>query len=279
VRFILRFLICWIMLTLAYGGRATSGLPTNAPLDESFRLMYELRFDAARAPLDACRQADSEDPLCHAAEAASYLFEEFNQKGILTSAFFLDDKRLLGGIEGMPDKERYAAFLEANKLARKMAETRLAKSPQHPGALLTLAITDGMQGNFEALVRKRQLESLRFIRRAEKEANALLQVEPDNGDAYVAIGAANYIIGCLPVYKRFVLWFGRIHGDRQAGMKQLQVAATQGHYLKPFAKIMLALAAKRELEFDRARSLFADLSVEFPANPVFTHELFLLETR
>lgn len=241
--------------------------------------MYELRFDAARTPLGACRQADSEDSLCYAAEAASYLFEEFNHRGVLTSAFFLNDKLLLGGIEGMPDKERCAAFLEANQLARKMAETRLAKSPRHRGALLTLAMTDGMQGNFEALIRKRQVESLRFIRRAEKQANKLLQVEPGNGDAYVAIGAANYIIGCLPAYKRFVLWFGGIHGDRQAGMNQLQMAATQGNYLKPFAKIMLALAAKREFEFDRARRLFADLSDEFPANPVFAHELFLLETR
>ncbi len=279
MRFILRFLICWTMLAPTDGASAAARMPTNPQLDESFRLMYELRFDAARARLGSCRQADPEDSLCLAAEAASYLFEEFNQKGVLTSAFFLNDKRLLGGIEGIPDKERDAAFLEANQRARKMAQTRLATSPQHPGALLTLALTDGMQGNFEALIKKRQLESLSFIRRAENEANALLQVEPDNGDAYVALGAANYIIGCLPVYKRFVLWFGGIHGDRHAGMEQLQVAATRGHYLQPLAKTMLALAAEREREFDRARSLFADLNGEFPANPVFAHELSLLKTR
>ncbi len=267
------------MIEPADGASAAAGIPTNPQLDESFCLMYELRFDAARARLGSCRQADSEDSLCYAAEAASYLFEEFNQQGVLTSAFFLNDKRLLGGIEGVPDKRRDAAFLEANQRARKMAETRLATHPQHPGALLTLALTDGMQGDFEALIKKRQLESLSFIRRAEIEANALLQVEPDNGDAYVALGAANYIIGCLPFYKRFVLWFGGIHGDRKAGMEQLQVAATRGHYLQPLAKTMLALAAEREREFDRARSLFADLTGEFPDNPVFAHELSLLKTR
>ena len=254
-------------------------MPANPQLDDSFRLMYELRFDAARARLDSCRQADPEDPLCAAAEAASYLFEEFNQRGVLTSEFFLNDERLLGGIESLPDTERTAAFLAANQRARKMAEMRLAKSPQHPGALLTLALTDGMQGNFEALIKKRPLQSLRFIRRAEKEAKALLRVEPDNGDAYVALGAANYIIGCMPAYKRFVLWFGGIQGDRKAGMEQLRIAATRGHYLKPLAKTMLALAAKREHQLDLARSLFADLNSEFPTNPVFAHELSLLKTR
>ena len=279
VRFILRFFIFWTMLALAYGACAASGMPTNPQLDESFRLMYELRFDAARIRLGACREADPEDSLCAAAEAASYLFEEFNQKGVLTSAFFLNDERLLGGIEGSPDNERTAAFLAANQRARKMAKTSLAKSPQHPGALLTLALTDGMQGDFEALIKKRQLRSLSFIRRAEKEANALLRVEPDNGDAYVALGAANYIIGCMPAYKRMVLWFGGIRGDRQAGMNQLQMAATRGHYLKPLAKIMLALAAEREHQFDLARSLFTDLNNEFPTNPVFAHELALLKSR
>ena len=279
MRFILLFLICWTMLALAYGFGAASGMPANPPLDDSFRLMYELRFDAARARLGACRQADPEDSLCYSAEAASYLFEEFNQKGVLTSAFFLNDERLLGGIEGSPDKEPNVGFLAANQRARKIAETRLATIPQHPGALLTLALTDGMQGNFEALIKKRPLGSLSFIRRAEKEANALLRVDPDNGDAYVALGAANYIIGCMPVYKRFVLWFGGIHGDRQVGMEQLQVAATRGHYLKPLAKTMLALAAEREHQFNLARSLFADLNGEFPTNPVFAHELSLLNTR
>ena len=271
---------CFICLTiLARADSAGAGMPANPQLDDSFRLMYELRFDAARARIDSCRQADPEDPLCAAAEAASYLFEEFNQRGVLTSEFFLNDERLLGGIEGSPGKDGNAAFLAANQRARKMAETRLKTTPQHPGALLTLALTDGMQGDFEALIKKRQLKSLSFIRRAEKEANALLRVEPDNADAYVALGAANYIIGCMPAYKRMLLWFGGIHGDRQAGMEQLQMAATRGHYLKPLAKTMLALAAEREHQFDLARSLFADLNGEFPANPVFAHVLALLESR
>jgi len=277
VRFILRILICWTVFAPADG--AGAGMPANPHLDDSFHLMYELRFDAARARLVSCRQADPEDSLCDAAEAASYLFEEFHQKGVLTSEFFLNDERLLGGIEGSPGKDGNAAFLAANQRARKMAETRLKTTPQHPGALLTLALTDGMQGDFEALIKKRQLQSLSFIRRAEKEANALLRVEPDNGDAYVALGAANYIIGCMPVYKRFVLWFGGIHGDRKKGMEQLQMAATRGRYLKPLAKAMLALAAEREHQFDLARGLFEDLNREFPDNPVFAHELSLLNAR
>jgi hypothetical protein len=248
-------------------------------LDESFRLMYGLKFDAARDRIGICSKISPENPLCVAAHAASYLFEGFYRQGVLTSAFFLDDNQLLGSVAGDPNPERDARFLEINQRARRMAEHRLATSPRDGDALLALTLTDGMSADFEALIRKHQMKSLSYIRRAEKEANMLLEVDPDNGDAYVAIGAANYIIGCLPAYKRFVLWFGGIHGDRQDGMEQLQVAATRGLYLQPMAKMLLALAAEREHQPDRARALLIDLTRDFPDNPVFAHELSLLLDR
>lgn len=275
-------LLLFVLPTIAIGiagPKVAHDVPVNPLLMDSFRLMYELRFDDSRARLGDCARANAQDPLCVAAEAASFLFERFNQIGVLTSAFFLNDNLLLGGITGVPDQKRDAAFLEANQRARKMAETRLNFDPQDSNALLTLVLTNGMQGNYEALIAKHQIDSLRYTKRAEGEARTLLRVTPDNGDAYVAIGAANYIIGCLPAYKRFVLWFGGIQGDRLAGMQQLQVAATRGMYLQPLAKTMLALAAEREHQPDRARILFGDLNREFPANPIFARELLLLQSR
>jgi len=98
-------------------------------------------------------------------------------------------------------------------------------------------------------------------------------VRPDAADAYLALGAANYIIGCLPAHQRFFLWFGGIHGDRVAGMNQLRLAAKKGHYLRPYAKILLGLAALREKQEDVARMQFSDLAREFPDNPLFAREL------
>ena len=140
----LRLFLFSTTVALAAGSGATTHIAVNPLLDDSFRLMYELKFDAARTRLGACRQADPEDPLCAAAEAASYLFERFNENGVLTSSFFLNDKLLLGGIAGPPDQERNAPFLEANQRARKMAEMRLKIDSRNPGALLTLALTDGI---------------------------------------------------------------------------------------------------------------------------------------
>ena len=244
-------------------------------LEAAFRLMYTLRFDEARAEVAAHRRASPDDPLGAAAEAASHLFEEFDRVGVLTSAFFLDDDRLLGGIEGRADPGRRDRFLAANDRARKMAAARVEANRDDADGLFVLTLTDGMRGDFEALIEKRQLSALSYIRRAENEATRLLAVRADAQDAYVALGSANYIIGCQPGYKRFFLWFGGVRGDRQRGMEQLQITAERGHYLKPLAKALLALASEREGQLDRARALFEDLAGEFPENPVFAREAAL----
>ncbi|HET8947008.1 MAG TPA: hypothetical protein VFQ07_08490 [Candidatus Polarisedimenticolia bacterium] len=248
-------------------------------LEPAFHAMYELRFDAARDRILAYRTAHPDDPLGPAAEAASHLFEELDRQGVLTSAFFLDDERFLGGIQGKPDPERRSKFLAAIETTRTSARPLLKANPKDPDGLFAVTLADGMQGDFEAIIEKRQLAALSSIKRAEKEATLLLEVRPDAQDAFLALGAANYIIGSLPGYKRFLLWFGGVRGDRERGMQQLQMASEKGRYLRPYAKALLALALEREGRFDRASALFADLAREFPANPTFLRELALAQAR
>src|SRR5262245_6580466 len=259
----------------AIGGVSPGRADEKPQIEAAFRRMYELRFDEARTEILAYRSAHPDDPLGPAAEAATYLFEEFDREGVLTSEFFLDDDRFLGGISGKPDPGRREAFLAANNRAREMAQRRADSNPDDPDGLFVLTLADGMQGDFEAVIEKRQLSALRYIRRAEQQARRLLAVDADAHDAHVALGAANYIIGCLPAYKRFFLWFGGVTGDRQRGMEQLQMTAERGRYLKPLAKAFLALASEREDQFDRARTLFTELAREFPENPVFAREAAL----
>ena len=265
-----------VVLTL----RPVTGMASQAPdTDEGFRLLYELQFKQARARFLAWQQTHPEDELGYAWLAASYLFEELYEQGVLTSEFFLDDERLLGGIRGRPDTQRGSAFRAAVMRAEELARRRLRTNSTDSDALFTLTITTGMLADYTGLVERRQLESLKLTREAERYAETLLTVKPNAVDAYVTLGAANYIIGSLPAHKRFFLWLGGIHGDRLRGVMQLQMAAMEGHYLRPFAKILLALVARRENEPELALKLLEELNGEFPGNPLFRRELALLKEK
>jgi len=246
-------------------------------LDAGFHLLYELRPEEAREQFEALQKSHPEDPLGSAADAAAYLFEECYRQGVLTSAFFLDDKRFLGKIPLKPDPELRASFFAADKKAHDLAEMQLRSNPDDPNALFAMALSVGLQADYASLIDKQQLDSLRKIREADTYSKKLLEIAPDAADAYLGLGTANYVIGNLPGIKRFFLGFAGIHGDKKIGIRQLEIAADHGRYLRPFAKILLALAALREKQTEIARSQLSELVAEFPENPLFANELAKLK--
>lgn len=263
--------------TLPRRNAGTDAAPEFVPeLDAAFHLMYELQFAEARARLAAWQKDHPDDSFGHASLAATYLFEELYRQGVFTSAFFLDDKRFLEGVEGRPDEERRRRFLDAVHRAQDLAGRRLAASAGDAEALFVLTISSGMLADYTSLIEKRHIRALKFVREAEDYSKRLLAVQPNRLDAYVALGTANYIIGCLPGYKQFFLRIAGIKGDRARGISQIEQAARGGHYLQPFARIILALVSLREKQPDRARLLLQDLARDFPTNPVFHKELDLL---
>jgi hypothetical protein len=191
---------------------------------------------------------------------------------VLTSDFFLNEKRFLHGIEGKPDPGRMNNFREALTRARTLARQRLKANPKDPEALFALTLAAGMESDSDAILEKKQLDGLKRMKEANEHAKQLLAQRPDAADAHVAPGIANYIIGSLNPGYRFALWFGGIHGDKKLGMEQVAKTAENGRYLRPFAKIMLALAARREKQNALAQKLLHELTEEFPSNATYAAE-------
>jgi hypothetical protein len=258
-------------------GAVMKGDPTTSLLESGYTHLYELNFAAARTDFVDYQKARPDDPLGKASEAASYLFEQFHARGVLTSEFFVNDATFLGGVPGTAEENRNTGFVEANSQAREQAKKLLKANPNDIHGLLALTIADGMESDYDAIVIKKQLPGLSMMRQAEADAKTLLAIDPTQQDANVALGMSNYVIGSLPSYKRAFLWFGGLHGDKQRGMDQMGSAAEHGHYLQPFAKVMLALAYEREHKPALARELLSELAVEFPRNTVFARELALVE--
>jgi hypothetical protein len=261
--------------------QARIGVSYAPGLDAGFHLLYELKVAEARSQFAVWQETHPGDPLGSASEAASYLFEECYRQGVLTSEFFLDDKRLLGEVALEPDRAGRAAFLAANRRAHDLSQVLLTTNADDANALFALTLAVGMEADYAALIEKRHLDSLRMIRKAGRYARKLLQVAPDAADAYLVLGVANYIIGSQTLHKRLFLRFAGIRGDKGEGIQQLEIVAARGRYLRPFAKILLALAALREKQIELARAQLTELVAEFPQNSLFVGELakFIVTTQ
>ncbi len=267
-----------VLAILAFGLRpcfAQSSGPafsSDAQLEKGFRLLYEQQFLPAREIFQAWADQNPTEPFGQVSLAATYLFEEFFLQHILTSDYFLDDKRFLGGITGSPNSARVKSFQDACGKAKTIATHRLKSQPRDPEGLYALTLCAGMQSDADSMLLKKHLDALKQLKEANTSAEVLLRDHPDAYDAYVAPGIAYYVIGSLPSSARFVLWFGGIHGDKELGMSQVQKTADDGRYLRPFAQILLALSARREKKDALARKNLKELTEEFPGNAVYDTE-------
>jgi tetratricopeptide (TPR) repeat protein len=246
-------------------------------LDAGFHLLYELKTEEARKQFESLQKSHPDNPLGSAAEAAAYLFEECYRQGVLTSEFFLDDKRFLGKIPLKPDPELRSAFFAADKRAQDLSQLQLKSNPDDHNALFVMTLSVGMEAEYASLIDKKQLDGLKKIREADEYAKKLLVIAPEAADAYLGLGTVNFIIGSLPGFKKFFLGFAGVHGDKKVGIQQLEIAADRGRYLRPFAKILLALAALREKKPEVARAQLTELVTEFPENLLFASELAKLK--
>src|SRR6267143_6038122 len=245
---------------------------TVPELASGFHLLYAQDFPGAREKFDNWESQHPDEPFGEVAVAASYLFEELFRQGVLSSDFFLNEKRFLHGIEGKPDPGRMKSFQDALDRARKLAKRRLARNNRDPEALFALTLAAGMESNADMMLKKQHIDSLKRLKEANEYAKSLLREQPDANDAYVALGSANYIIGSLSGGARFMLWFGGIHGDKKLGMHQLEKTIESGRYLQPFAKILLALAARREKQNALAVKLLRELTEEYPESALYAAE-------
>jgi hypothetical protein len=251
----------------------------NAPLDNGFRMMYNLDFAHAQQQFSTYEQKHEDDPLGPACEAAGYLFSEFERLGVLESQFYENDAKFDARQKLSPDPEIRKQFDEALVRAENLARARLRHDTQDQNALFAMTLSSGLKADYAALIEKRNVASLHYTKESTAWANQLLAVHPDCYDAHLASGISKYIIGSMAAPVRWILRLGGVNGDKKAGISELELTAKHGHYLAPFARILLAIAYVREKDRPRAREVLASLREDFPNNPLFGKEIARLDRK
>jgi hypothetical protein len=131
-------------------------------MDEGLAQMYNLYFPAAHQAFSDWMNTHPEDPMGPAADAAAYLFAEFDRPRILQSEFFLDDDLFRGTRPLAPAAVVQKAFEGRLAKAGKLAGRALAKSPGDTNAMFAGVLVLGLRADSQGLIEKRYLASLAF---------------------------------------------------------------------------------------------------------------------
>jgi hypothetical protein len=257
---------------------STETVPSPS-LDRGYHAMYNLQFGPAQTEFAEWQKLHPNDPLGPISEAAGLLFSELNRLGVLESQLFDDNSRFEKRKKLKPDPEVRTRFDAALVRGETVSRDVLAKNPNDPDALFALTLASGLRADYTALVEKRNMAALKHTKEANAQAKKLLSVAPQYYDAYLATGISKYIVGSLAAPVRWFVRLAGYDGDKEDGIKELQVAAERGRYLAPFARILLCVAYLRDNQKQDARKLLAGLRTEFPANDLFERELARLDSK
>jgi tetratricopeptide (TPR) repeat protein len=246
-------------------------------LDQSYNAMYNLQFDEALRRIEEAKTLAPDDPLPWMAQACAVLFREFDRLHILNSEMFASDEKFASRSAHAWDAASRKQFDAALDGAEKLAQQRLARDRNDVRSLFAMTIVNGLRADDSALIGKKNLAALGYTKTANGYAERLLSRAPDYYDAYLATGMGKYLIGGKAAPVRWVLRLGGLKGDQEVGLKELRMTAEHGHYLAPFATILLAFDDLRHKNKTEARKKLLWLSEQFPNNPHFQEEMTKLD--
>ncbi len=276
------FVLSALLFGVLAGPAAASATPVRyqPALDQAFAHLYSSDFDGAQTILNGYIAQSPDDPVAYAVRASAYLFFELDRLGILESEFFEDNDAITDKKKVLrPDPKVHDLFYAAIGKAQALSKDQLRRNPDDTNALFALCLASGDLTDYVALIEKHQMQSLTINKEGYRYAKQLLRIAPDFYDAYLTTGFTEYLIGSIPVFFRWFVKFDDVQGDKNAGVKKLEVVAKDGHYLKPFAKILLATADLRSKRFGDARALLQQLTQSYPRNPLLRRELDRLSAR
>lgn len=247
-------------------------------IELGFRQMYDLDFAGAHRTFDDWERKYPSDPLGYVSNAAAHLFGEFDRMRVLQSEFFVHDESFTKPKALTPDPAAKAAFLKDLETGERLAKDALTKSSgKDLNAMFAWVLTFGLRADYDGLIEKKYLSSIGYMKTGRIEAERLLTLDPTCSDAYVAMGVEAYILGSKPMPIRWILKLAGSNTDRDDGIRKVRLAAEGGRYLKPFARLLLAVAALRDKDVGTASNILEDLSRQFPHNQLYADELARLK--
>jgi tetratricopeptide (TPR) repeat protein len=246
---------------------------TGTPLNDGYFALYNLQFDEAHAHFQQWMTAHPEDCLGFASDAAAYIFTEFDRLGVLDIELFADDNRFQSRTRPPIDPVLKQGFTDRIAHAESLADAALKGNPKDTNALYCRAVTSGMQADWASLIDRHEYGAYKFSELASKYAKQALAIDPNLYDANLAPGIENYMLSLKAAPIRWILGMAGAGTNKSEGVRLITLTAEHGHYLAPFARLMLAVGELRDGRVQQGKAILISLSQEFPKNTLYQRQI------
>ena len=265
------------LISVMLVARCSSAFPIDIPRADSLRSagfvhFYNNEYDQALALFEQDLKQHPTDPAAYNSVAQAILYREMYRDGALESQLVTGSNSFLRRRKMEVSAQDKARFNDAVSQAISLSEEQLARNPKDVRALYSTAVAWGLRANFLFLVEKSWMQALHATIAGRKADDQILEIDPGFTDAHLLHGLSEYVVGCMPAYLRLLGAANGFHGDKEDGIRQLQMVAESKAGNRFDAAILLAAIYRRERRPADAIPLLNMLATTFPRNHLFRFE-------
>jgi tetratricopeptide (TPR) repeat protein len=238
---------------------------------DSTNALYNLDFNTAQRGYEALTRSYPDNPDYWNALASSlWLKITYDQQKLNIESF--SGKATFGTKESKeavsPEDEKRLRDTVATAMAK--AQAILDKNPNDIHGLYAMGIANATIASFESTVKRSYLSAHGKAKTARNLHQQVLKLDPTFDDARLSVGTYDYVIGVIPAFFRFLLApFGVRSAGKDAGIRELETAATKGKIASTDARMVLTVVYVREKKYDQAIKLLDELHGKYPRNFLF----------
>ena len=230
--------------------------------------LYSLDFAASEASFRSLTKDHPENPDYWNALASSYWLKTlYDQQKLNMESFSSKDRfGTMDSKETVTEAEEKQLRVTLEK-ALAAAEAILKKDPKNTRALYAKGASYATLASFEATIRRSWLSAARKAKTARNLHKDVLKLDPNFNDARTSVGIYNYAVGSLSWGARMLVGVVGLGGDgKEAGIRDLEIAAAKGIRAAVDARMLLVVVYSREQKYDKALKLLDELHAKYPRN-------------
>ncbi|HYN10537.1 MAG TPA: tetratricopeptide repeat protein [Vicinamibacterales bacterium] len=228
-------------------------------------LGYNHDYADAFATFKEAIAADPENPAAYRLLAASAWVRLLFEQGAVTVEDYLGQTRASqpARVKGGELDHLFHDYLNQSIA---IAEQRVREHPSDADAHYQLGAGYAFVASYTATVEGRVMDSLKSARRAYREHERTLELDPSRKDAGLVVGMYRYIVANLSMPLRLGAYLAGFGGDRARGLRMVEEAARYPSDAQTNAMFMLVLFYNREGRFADALTVIGDLQRRYPRN-------------
>jgi len=124
------------------------------------------------------------------------------------------------------------------------------------------------------------LDAIWSSKKSESYLSETLKVDSTFYDAYLGLGLYNFAVAQIPSAFRWAFSLAGIKGDKEVGLKYIEIAAQHGDYTKVEAQYFLSqILSDFLLDYPKSAFYLENLVDRYPGNSLFNYSLAVLQIK